>query len=256
MGFISSRWKDINSGYVITQRFLTKYPRIFCRLKLSKRIEKRVFKIPPLKITTELIGHIGQIVEAQNVFENIKYELNSPTADIESSKISNFVVAKWPNEINTINMQYGAWHGSPSISIIFNLNTSMKESKVEIYGDDPVWVNGILHSLEDAISEKRLDHYWFINSGFLKLLSSIGLIASFGYFLQMILFPYIGTNYQEFILAGLLFSIIFMVDWVNKLYPYLEYGNQYPVKIRKFIIAIISASGIIPLIIQYIIDKR
>jgi len=232
---------------------------------MSKIIEKRIIKIPPCYVDRNLIESIGTIIEDGFPDEDaeIKYSLDGSSIEIKSSNVINFISTKWPDLVNKISIQAGHYHDSPSIGLDFDFK-SKSVRELEIYGEDATWVNGIADRLEREIQNHKLGHSFFIEIGLLKLPVAILSVISISWFLSVILYPlfkffnfqYTQMNIFIFCVgAGSIIGWIFMMIFLDWLFPRYEYGEKFiQKKIRKYIMMFLTGSGIVSYIFQRLLE--
>jgi len=218
---------------------------------MSRVIERRKIKLPPLKINKDLIETIGSFLEREDM--NTKYAIKSDLRDINSGRITDFIESEWPNKINDIVLeaQVPEDREYSRIRMEIRLNSSYGYSSIIITGQDGIWVNGISTSLNNIVEVSKLNHHWFVKSIILRSLATMFLSISLLYGLMSFLkFPFISENTPP-LLSLFIFLSIAMYELLNRLFPCYEYGETLSLKIRKYLIALITFSGIIP----WVIDK-
>lgn len=203
-----------------------------------------------MKINKDLIETIGRFLEKEDM--NTKYALRSDLRDIDSGMITDFIESEWPNKINNIVVEASVPEDRENsrMRMEIRLNKSYHDSSIIITGQNGIWVNGLSTSLNNIVEVNKLNYHWFIQSTILKSITAILLSISSLYGLASFLkYPFALEN-MDTILVYLFSLSLPMFGLLGKLFPYFEYGEPLPLKIRSYVITVITISGIIPWIIE------
>lgn len=227
--------------------------------------EKSSITIRPTRIDKQLLVNLGRILKEECPEEHeIGIELQADSRDIKTEDYEEFKNLEIPSDIYVIKMR--TKFGSLSLAVDEILENKIvkgmqieidlrrpKNSKIRITGDNATWVRGVGGRLFEAFEKKKLGYRYVAEHGnvraILSLMSSILLAYTIGSILWLfkIEFSYVA-----------IFSVVFFVvmqdllkrffDWV---FPYFEIESEdfLPPKVRKWALAILWGSGILPAIL-------
>jgi len=216
---------------------------------MSKIIEKRTVKIPPVRVDKMLIREIGKLLESEELCKDrLSYSLDSKTQDLESKKVDDFVKANWGSELNEIKIETD--YESPRVRVEIDFRRTYM-SEFSVSGTDATWVNGITNRMHDIFEKYRHSYYRIKTSWLMKLLVTIIVTAVLVYPIFLLVYPLIRENASFVFLiifpagyGGL--GVFFLIDW---LLPYFEYQETLQKRLRMWIWILLFSSGLIPAII-------
>jgi len=262
--------------------------------------EKREFTIPPCRISKKLIKAIGEVLEGESpklhkeLFditeqtfrereyyqknpekltpEDVeaailtsnyvpKFSLVSNSRNIQSSNITGFVNAEWPDDIRNISLELGGYSSTKNITVnIYFENWRINESKVVVSGNDSIWVNGITANLASMFKGEKLGFAFIVNHSLLRFILSIltGLSLAFAvmYPLWPIISPFLkeGLRFETFFILIGFFSLVFTAYplhlFLSWLFPRFEYGvSPLSTRIRRGLWVLLISSGFLSAII-------
>lgn len=258
---------------------------------MSEITEKKNFKIPPCTLDTELFKNIGKLLETNSsklynyqrqatldVLEDVpeqyrerianyvtdsdkdsylpKFSLTSPSKDIVSYDVDNFIKPKWPSTTEKMAITMGSTLSPLDVKIDFNLdNSEMEKSRASISGQDGTLVHGLGEQISMLFEEKKLwyrhiSQYWQIRA-IISTLILVLFLVSLGLFIPQIWQVNLGLLFLIFIVG-----IAFLDAPLKWLFPYFEFGeNPKPKKFRKVILGLITGSGLISGIVMRGIEE-
>ena len=206
-----------------------------------KITEKRIFRIPPCKLDKELINKIADLLQDFNPH----YLLTSSVKDIECDDATLFTGTDWPpSHISAINISVR--ESSRSVDISINPKEE-SQSKVQVLGEDAIWVNGVADKLYSIFKSKQVSYYRFVNYWPLRIILSVFIVFLVLWILNHRFWPLTSQFVKGFSETSFLALLSLICVWfaypVNKLlarlFPRFEFENSVEGKIRKILWAIV-----------------
>jgi len=230
---------------------------------MVKISEKRSLSIPPTRIDKELLTKVGRILKAHCPKEHeISIQVYSDyrniiTEDFEELKSENVEI---PSDTYKIEMtiRHHQIVGKTPIQIEMDLRRP-RDSKLRVMGENATWVHGVTELLSEAFSKKKLGYSYIAKSKNLRSLISLATSLLLAYAIGSVVL-FFGIESEIAFGSGAISLLVAMsltdrfFDWV---FPYFEIESEdfLPPKVRKWTLAILWGSGIIPSILLWIFSQ-
>lgn len=227
---------------------------------MSQIIEKRTVKIPPCRISRELVQDLGEILEHDEHILITFYSLDSKQRDIQSNEAENFIEADWGTQINRIVINT-PFLDDPAVVVQNHVGVNIdfnypQKSEFSVSGEDATWVNGITSRLDSIFQKYKTSHYYIRTNPFVTypLCIATALVLTYPFFLASFSFLEGSDSLETILFLSIVLMTVFafivygIVFW---LFPYFEYGEMVQRRVRKWIWVVLWGSGIVPTIIMH-----
>jgi hypothetical protein len=221
--------------------------------------QKRTTDIPPVKIDNDLLFKIGNILKEECPKDGtVEVSINSDSMDIGIENVEELKGLEIPADTYKILMVldhviHPADEDIPEISIAIDTKSPRKESKIRVNGQNATRVKGVSERLCEKFNENRLSYRYIAKYENLRLLLGMATSALLSYVTGFALWYFTqNLNSVVFFVAGFFYAFSMLLkrayDW---LFPYFEIDNKNfkPKRIRKWALAILWGSGLIPTVI-------
>ena len=208
-------------------------------------------------INKEDVRKLGKIIEKIPNIKSIEYAFISHERKISSKSLEAFLEVSWPDNILTLEIEGKGEVCEILISVETYTRDANEESMIQIQGNDPVIVNGILSQVTDLFQTKK--NYHFV--AYTKLCTLLQIIIYF--LISYGLWPFMKTQLLSIFqssLAWFLYMIMLIYlflrrhfeNFIKWLFPYtyIELPRYSLRKRVKWFFIII----IMPFVINFIYD--
>lgn len=244
-------------------------------INMVKISEKRSVTIPPTRIDTDLLVKVGQMLKEEcsemhaSKLAYVSIELNAESRDIATNHCEELEKIAIPSDTYHVSMRVFSAKKLASNSTTLTTLTPIinwtnpieveidvrrpKNSKIRVKGEKATWVQGVTEGIVSLFEKKRLGYrhiakYEIIRTA-LSMISSALLTYVSGYCLWLLK---IEPFYILLFIMGFFYAMSMLVkrffDWV---FPYFEIASEdfMPRKVRKWALALLWGSGLLPTII-------
>jgi hypothetical protein len=202
-------------------------------------LERRIYHLPPLIISKEFIKDFYMVLKESVASDDTsRFILNSDELEIESKDFEVFINSYWPKKFNSISITSKKYWIDSGI----RLYISSSSGALEVVNQDSIWVSEVMDRFQEIILKYRLPHH-LISSSFsaqilLVLFISLCIVNLLYRFLE-------AYNITSPIAIVFFIVFIFSIFQFRTFFPYFEYEGVYSLKIRKYVITLVTSFCII-----------